>query len=64
MESLGNNKLKVLQPGDASSDDVVMGGTSSSTFDSNTGIWTGTVTTVDSYGGFIGIRSVPGFLWN
>jgi hypothetical protein len=73
----GNKELKVLQPGAvlwkaserknaftmAPLDDVVMGGASSSTFDSNTGIWTGTVTDANN-GGFIGIRSTPGFLWN
>jgi hypothetical protein len=73
----GDKQLKVLQPGavlwKASErkndfsfsplDDVVMGGASSSTFDSNTGIWRGTVTDANN-GGFIGIRSTPGFLWN
>jgi hypothetical protein len=44
-------------------DDVVMGGASSSTFDVKTGIWAGTVTDANN-GGFIGIRSTPGFLWN
>lgn len=39
-------------------DDVVMGGASSSTFDGNTGKWTGRVTDANS-GGFIGIRSTP-----
>lgn len=39
-------------------DDVVMGGASSSTFDGNTGMWTGTVTDANS-GGFVGIRSTP-----
>jgi hypothetical protein len=73
----GKTQLKVLQPGAvlwkaserkndftmAPLDDVVMGGASSSTFDSNTGIWTGTVTDANN-GGFIGIRNTPGFLWN
>lgn len=44
-------------------DDVVMGGASSSTFDSNTGIWSGTVTDANN-GGFIGIRSFPTLQWN
>lgn len=39
-------------------DDVVMGGASSSTFDSFTGKWTGDVTDANN-GGFIGIRSTP-----
>ena len=39
-------------------DDVVMGGASESTFDNNTGIWKGTVTSVNN-GGFVGIRSNP-----
>lgn len=73
----GKTQLKVIQPGAvlwsaserkhafnmAPLDDVVMGGRSSSTFDSNTGIWTGTVTDANN-GGFIGIRSTPSFLWN
>jgi hypothetical protein len=73
----GNKELKVIQPGAvlwtaserknaftmAPLDDVVMGGASSSTFDGNTGIWTGTVTDANN-GGFIGIRSTPSFLWN
>lgn len=44
-------------------DDVVMGGVSSSTFDGNTGKWTGTVTDANN-GGFIGIRSTPTFEWD
>jgi outer membrane lipoprotein SlyB len=44
-------------------DDVVMGGASSSTFDSETGIWSGTVTDANN-GGFIGIRSFPTLQWN
>jgi len=44
-------------------DDVVMGGASASTFDSNTGTWSGSVTDANN-GGFIGIRSTPGFLWD
>jgi len=44
-------------------DDVVMGGASASTFDSNTGTWSGTVTDANN-GGFIGIRSTPGFQWD
>jgi Complex I intermediate-associated protein 30 (CIA30) len=44
-------------------DDVVMGGASSSTFESKTGTWTGTVTDANN-GGFIGIRSTPPFCWN
>lgn len=44
-------------------DDVVMGGASSSTFDSNTGIWSGIVTDANN-GGFIGIRSTPSFIFN
>jgi hypothetical protein len=73
----GKTQLKVIQPGAvlwsaserkhaftmAPLDDVVMGGASSSTFDGNTGIWTGTVTDANN-GGFIGIRSTPSFLWN
>jgi hypothetical protein len=73
----GKTQLKVIQPGAvlwsaserkhaftmAPLDDVVMGGASSSTFDGNTGIWTGTVTDANN-GGFIGIRSTPNFLWN
>jgi len=39
-------------------DDVVMGGVSSSGFDSQTGIWKGTVSEANS-GGFVGIRSTP-----
>ena len=39
-------------------DDVVMGGASSSTFDTATGKWTGEVTDANN-GGFIGIRSTP-----
>mmetsp|Transcript_28139 Transcript_28139/g.39586 ORF Transcript_28139/g.39586 Transcript_28139/m.39586 type:complete len:300 (-) Transcript_28139:69-968(-) len=44
-------------------DDVVMGGASSSTFDNNTGMWSGKVTDANN-GGFIGIRSTPSFQWN
>lgn len=44
-------------------DDVVMGGASSSTFESKTGIWSGSVTDANN-GGFIGIRSTPAFQWN
>jgi hypothetical protein len=44
-------------------DDVVMGGASESTFDANTGIWSGVVTDANN-GGFIGIRSTPGFVWD
>jgi hypothetical protein len=44
-------------------DDVVMGGASASTFDSNTGTWTGTVTDANN-GGFVGIRSTPSFVWD
>lgn len=44
-------------------DDVVMGGASASTFDGNTGTWSGTVTDANS-GGFIGIRSSPAFVWD
>jgi len=40
----------------ASLDDVVMGGASASTFDNQTGMWKGTVTTANN-GGFVGIRS-------
>lgn len=39
-------------------DDVVMGGASESTFDNETGMWTGTVTSANS-GGFIGVRTTP-----
>jgi len=39
-------------------DDVVMGGASSSTFDTATGKWTGQVTDANN-GGFIGSRSTP-----
>jgi hypothetical protein len=39
-------------------DDVVMGGASASNFDSNTGIWSGSVTDANR-GGFIGLRSTP-----
>jgi hypothetical protein len=39
-------------------DDVVMGGASQSTFDQETGIWKGTVTSANN-GGFVGIRSTP-----
>lgn len=44
-------------------DDVVMGGASASTFDTNTGTWSGIVTDANN-GGFIGIRSTPAFLWD
>jgi outer membrane lipoprotein SlyB len=44
-------------------DDVVMGGRSSSTFDGATGTWSGSVTDA-SNGGFVGIRSTPGFEWD
>jgi outer membrane lipoprotein SlyB len=44
-------------------DDVVMGGASSSTFDGATGTWSGSVTDANN-GGFIGIRSTPGFEWD
>jgi outer membrane lipoprotein SlyB len=44
-------------------DDVVMGGASSSTFDGATGTWSGSVTDANN-GGFIGIRSTPGFKWD
>jgi hypothetical protein len=39
-------------------DDVVMGGASKSGFDTETGIWKGTVTEANN-GGFVGIRSTP-----
>eukprot|EP00586_Coscinodiscus_wailesii_P003821 CAMPEP_0172481502 /NCGR_PEP_ID=MMETSP1066-20121228/7415_1 /TAXON_ID=671091 /ORGANISM="Coscinodiscus wailesii, Strain CCMP2513" /LENGTH=244 /DNA_ID=CAMNT_0013243853 /DNA_START=65 /DNA_END=799 /DNA_ORIENTATION=+ len=39
-------------------DDVVMGGASSSTFDNETGLWTGTVTSANN-GGFVGVRTTP-----
>jgi outer membrane lipoprotein SlyB len=44
-------------------DDVVMGGASASTFDDATGTWSGSVTDANN-GGFIGIRSTPGFEWD
>jgi hypothetical protein len=44
-------------------DDVVMGGASESTFDANTGVWSGVVTDANN-GGFIGIRSTPAFVWD
>ena len=44
-------------------DDVVMGGASASSFDRNTGTWSGSVTDANN-GGFIGIRSTPGFQWD
>uniref|UniRef100_A0A7S4QC89 NADH:ubiquinone oxidoreductase intermediate-associated protein 30 domain-containing protein n=1 Tax=Ditylum brightwellii TaxID=49249 RepID=A0A7S4QC89_9STRA len=39
-------------------DDVVMGGVSSSTFDNNTGQWSGVVSATNN-GGFVGIRTTP-----
>lgn len=39
-------------------DDVVMGGASSSNFDNNSGMWSGTVTQANG-GGFVGVRSTP-----
>lgn len=74
MNPFANKKERVVQPGDvlwtpSSSDnafqfaDVVMGGVSSSMFDSDTGLWKGSVTDANS-GGFIGIRSTPAFAWN
>ena len=64
--------VRAIQPGDvlwrpnekkqdftfAPLDDVVMGGASSSRFDSKTGQWMGQVTDANN-GGFIGIRSTP-----
>ena len=44
-------------------DDVVMGGVSSSTFDNNSGKWTGTVTDANN-GGFVGVRSFPTVQWD
>ena len=44
-------------------DDVVMGGASSSNFDTATGQWNGVVTDANN-GGFIGIRSTPVVDWN
>jgi hypothetical protein len=68
--------VRVVQPGEvlwtpssrntftmAPLDDVVMGGVSSSSFDSDTGLWKGKVTDANN-GGFIGIRSTPSFEWN
>jgi hypothetical protein len=69
--------VRVVQPGDvlwtpsssqntftmAPLDDVVMGGVSSSSFDTDTGLWKGKVTDANN-GGFIGIRSTPSFEWN
>jgi hypothetical protein len=40
-----------------------MGGASASTFDTSSGIWSGTVTDANS-GGFIGLRSSPSLAWN
>lgn len=42
-------------------DDVVMGGVSASTVSKST--WTGRVTDANN-GGFVGIRSTPGFVWD
>ena len=44
-------------------DDVIMGGVSSSKFDTTTGTWSGYVTD-DNNGGFVGIRSTPNVQWD